>query len=201
MLITGCSLASAGAAPLRGGAPEPALPLFCRLGREEGARPLNLLQEPPWALPRERDLPASARDWCVAAWRRQIGFEGFAVDATLMEADARGAARRAHGRWPARSRARLHSSGRGAIASASRSCSLIPASVRSGRIQATIRSVLRPSPPSTVLAAVSGSEFVQVVAQPALLTLSGASMATFSPTYARQLTRSVTPSHHRNQLE
>jgi len=45
------------AAPLRGGAREPALPLVLPAwASRQGAQPLSLLQEPPWALPRERDL-------------------------------------------------------------------------------------------------------------------------------------------------
>ena len=63
---------------------------FCRLGLDgAGARPLDLLQEPTWPLPRERPVPPRVRDGSAPLHREGlVGGEGFAVDASLIKADA-----------------------------------------------------------------------------------------------------------------
>ena len=83
---------------------------FCRLGlTDAGAGPFDILQEPPWPLPRQRLLrtlfEASVRR-CMA--EGVVGGEGFAVDASMVRADAIGSVGLPDGRnWipPRRTRA------------------------------------------------------------------------------------------------
>ena len=75
---------------MRGGASQPGLPLVlpARPGWR-GARPLDLLQEPTWPLPRQRSA-ARVFETVVRRCMEEglVGGEGFAVDASLIKADA-----------------------------------------------------------------------------------------------------------------
>ena len=64
---------------------------FCRLGLDgDGAGPLDLLEEPAWPLPRQRSAARScSRRRCARCMAEGlVGGEGFAVDASLIKADA-----------------------------------------------------------------------------------------------------------------
>ena len=79
-----------GAAAVRGGSPEPGLSVVLPArARRRGARPLDLLEEPPWPLPRQR---SAARVFETVVRRCMaeglVGGDGFAVDASLIKADA-----------------------------------------------------------------------------------------------------------------
>ena len=79
------------AAAVRGSPPEPRVPLVlpARPGRR-GAGSLDVLQEPAWPFPRQRSAAARVRDRCCERCMREglVGGEGFAVDASLVKADA-----------------------------------------------------------------------------------------------------------------
>ena len=64
---------------------------FCRLSIEDAsARSLDVLEEPPRSLPRERSFPVRVRAGAASAALRRVwlGGEGFAVDASVVKADA-----------------------------------------------------------------------------------------------------------------
>ena len=75
---------------MRGGPSEPRLSLVLSArARRRGAGPLDLLEEPAWPLPRQRPPAAPVRDGRPALHREGlVGGDGFAVDASLIAADA-----------------------------------------------------------------------------------------------------------------
>ena len=75
---------------MRGGPPQPRVPLVLPAGSgRRGPGPLDLLQEPPRTLPRRDLLRHVFEARCAGACAKGlVGGEGFAVDASLIEADA-----------------------------------------------------------------------------------------------------------------
>ena len=64
---------------------------FCRLGLEDrGAGSLDVLQEPPWPLPGQRYVALRVREGRCERCMTEglVGGEGFAIDASLVQADA-----------------------------------------------------------------------------------------------------------------